>query len=80
MKGIKRWETRFDLGDATGARALNELARQLTLAGWQIERGSQDLFAARLTNGRWEIVVARWPAPLMESAHSIGVGIGSRPA
>jgi len=34
----------------------------------------------RQHDGRWEIVVARWPAPSLTSEHTLGVGIGSRPA
>jgi hypothetical protein len=79
-RGMTRWEARLDLGDTTGAAALDLLADQLANAHWQVTRGSKDLFAARLTDGRWEIVVARWPAPRTDSAHSLGIGIGSRPA
>ena len=79
-RGMSRWEVRLDLGSSTGAQALDQLAAQLAGAHWQIERGAQDLFAARQTDGRWEIVVARWPAPQLESAHTLGIGIGSRPA
>ena len=38
------------------------------------------LLAVRQHDGRWEIVVARWPAPSLTSEHTLGVGIGSRPA
>jgi hypothetical protein len=76
--GVRRWEVRLDLGAATGSAALDSLAAQLDRAGWQIRRGSHDLFAARQVGARWEIVVARWPAPRSTSIHTLGLGIGSR--
>ena len=78
--GIRRWETRVDLGQVTGAQALASLADQLRRPGWEIQGGSHDFVAVRLHDGRWELVAARWPAPHQTSEHSLGIGIGSRPA
>jgi len=77
---IRRWEVRLDLGPVTGAEALASLADQLRRAGWEISGGKMDFVAVRQHDGRWEIVVARWPAPSLTSEHTLGVGIGSRPA
>lgn len=79
-RGMTRWEVRLDLGHVSGPVALRSLATQLRMHGWQIEGGTQDFVAVRKVGDRWQLVVARWPAPRSTSTHTLGVGIGTRPA
>lgn len=80
--GYRRWETDIDLGTVPAAAALDHLASTLRSLGFDVRRGSQDVFAARRSDGRWQIVVAR-VRPLGrgdDAGEVLGLGIGSRAA
>ena len=80
--GYRRWETDLELGRVPAAQALDELAATLTSSGFEVRRGSKDVFAARLVEGRWVIVVARVRQVGQGDAGTdvLALGIGSRAA
>ena len=70
------------LSATTVPAALDSLSAELTRLGWQVRRGSSDVFAVRRAGDRWELFQARVDAGRSRSFHGavLAVGIGSRPA
>jgi hypothetical protein len=62
--------------------ALTALSGELTRLGWEVRRGSADVFAVRRSGDRWELFQARVDTGHSPSFHGtvLVVGTGSRPA
>jgi hypothetical protein len=76
------WRARVRFPTTTASAALDSLERTLTAGGWQVERGSTDVFAVRQSGSRWELiqVLVDTSQPDRDQGSVIDVGIGSRRA
>jgi hypothetical protein len=79
---MREWRLDVRLAGTTVHAALDSLSEELTERGWDVLRGSTDVFAVRRAGDRWELFQA-----LLDPGHSpafhgavLTVGIGSRPA
>jgi len=70
------------LTSSTVPAALDSLTGELTRLGWEVRRGSSDVFAVRRAGDRWELFQARVHTGHSPSFHGtvLVVGTGSRPA
>jgi hypothetical protein len=70
------------LASSTAPTALDSLSGELTRLGWEVRRGSSDVFAVRRAGDRWELFQARVDTGHSPSFHGVVlvVGTGSRPA
>lgn len=80
--GIRRWEVDLDLGAVEPGDVLDSLAADLIAAGFDVRRGTHDVFGARQSEGRWSIVVARSEIRGRgdDARDVLTLGIGSRRA
>ena len=76
------WRARVRLPRTTASAALDALERSLTARGWQVERGSSDVFAVRRSGSGWELIQVLVDTSMSDRFHGsvLDVGIGSRRA
>ena len=80
--GHSDWRAEVRLPRTTASAALDALEAALTEGGWQVQRGTTDVFAVRRSGTRWELIQVLVDRSTPQGFHGtvIDVGIGSRTA